>query len=43
MCFLSGRNKPIGGVLNKRQDDDGNVQNCDSGADNLTAICEPIV
>jgi hypothetical protein len=34
-------NKPIGfsGVLNKRQDD-GNVQNCDSGADNLTAIYE---
>jgi hypothetical protein len=36
--------KPIwfSGVLNKIQDD-GTIQNCDSGADNLTAIYEPIV
>jgi hypothetical protein len=32
----------VQGVLNKRRTME-NVQNCDSGADNLTAIYEPIV
>jgi hypothetical protein len=42
-CFLRGTIKPIGlsGVLNKRRTME-NAQNCGSGADNLTAIYEPI-